>query len=108
MRLLLMLALALPAIAEVQSHSAQIGSTMLRYKVVLPNGYDPAKEYPGVLAFPGGPQTSQMVDGVIQRNFRSEAEKRGYIVVVPEAPNGDRFFQGGQPVFPDFPNKILA
>ena len=28
------------------------------------------------------------VDSVLNRNFRAEAEKRGYIVVAPAAPDG--------------------
>ena len=32
-----------PAKAEVQEHTKQVGDTTVHYKVVLPNGYDPAK-----------------------------------------------------------------
>ena len=105
---LLLFALSTLASAEVQEKTSKFSGTTLRYKVVLPNGFDAAKEYPAVLAFPGGAQTTQMVDGVIERNWRSEAEKRGYIVVVPEAPNGDLFFEGGERVFPEFLKKLLA
>ncbi|HYT07960.1 MAG TPA: hypothetical protein VEL77_09950, partial [Rugosimonospora sp.] len=43
--------------AEVLDKVADISGTKLQYKVVLPNGYDPAKAYPAILAFGGGPQT---------------------------------------------------
>ena len=76
--------------AEVLDKTKNIGGTTVHYKVVLPKNYDAGKAYPGVLAFGGGPQTMSVVDSVIARNFRDEAEKRGYIVVVPAAPNADR------------------
>jgi predicted esterase len=80
----------------------------VHYKVVLPTGYDPAKAYPAILAFGGGPQTMQMVDGVLNRNLRAEAEKRGYIVVAPAAPDDELFFESGARIFPEFLKMILA
>jgi len=35
------------------------------------------------------------VDGVLNRNLRAEAERRGYIVVAPAAPNGELFSESG-------------
>jgi dipeptidyl aminopeptidase/acylaminoacyl peptidase len=69
--------------AEVLEKSKSISGVTVHYKVVLPNWFDPAKAYPGVLAFGGGPQTVNIVDGAIQRNWREEAERRGYTVVFP-------------------------
>ena len=71
-------------------------------------GYDPARAYPGIIALGGGPQTMNTVDGILSRNFRAEAEKRGYIVVAPAAPDGQLFFQDGARIFPDFLKLILA
>jgi len=42
------------------------------------------------------------------RNWRAEAERRGYIVVLPAAPNGRLFFEGGEKVFPEFLDRFLA
>lgn len=64
-------------------------------KLILPNGYDSAKAYPAVLAFPGGPQTMSIVQRTVEKNWRPQAEQRGYIVVVPAAPDGELFFKGG-------------
>jgi len=94
--------------AEVVDKTMKVGDSTVHYKVVLPNNYDPAKTYPAILGFGGGPQTMNVVDGVIARNFRDEAEKRGYIVVVPAAPDGDLFFEGGERIFPEFLKRILA
>ena len=98
----------LPARADVHDMTKKVGRTTVQYKVVLPNGYDPARTYPGILAFGGGPQTMNTVDGILMRNFRAEAEKRGYIVVAPAAPNGELFFEGGARIIPEFLKMILA
>jgi poly(3-hydroxybutyrate) depolymerase len=97
-----------PVRAELLEKSMKVAGTTVQYKVVLPNGYDPAKPYPAILAFGGGPQAMNMVDSVLNRNFRAEAEKRGYIVVAPAAPDDELFFEGGARIFPEFLKKILA
>src|SRR5882672_2878975 len=94
--------------AEQFEKSKVVGGTTVHYKVVLPDGYDPAKSYPAILAFGGGPQTMNVVDNVLNRNFRAEAEKRGYIVVAPAAPGDQLFFEDGARIFPEFLRMILA
>jgi poly(3-hydroxybutyrate) depolymerase len=94
--------------AEVLDKTADISGTKLQYKVVLPNGYDPAKAYPAILAFGGGPQTMSMVQATLERNWRQQAETLGYIVILPAAPNGDLFFESGDRVFPAFIAKLLG
>ncbi len=94
--------------AELLEKAKKVGATTVHYKVVLPNGYDAAKAYPAILAFGGGPETMNTVDSVLNRNFRAEAEKRGYIVVAPAAPDGELFFEGGARIFPEFLKMILA
>lgn len=94
--------------AELLEKTKNVGRTTVRYKVVLPNGYDPAKTYPGILAFGGGPQTMNMVDAVLTRNLRAEAENRGYIVIAPAAPDDELFFDGGEHIFPEFLKMMLA
>ncbi len=97
-----------PLRAEVIEKTKEVGGTTVHYKIVLPNGYDPAKAYPAILALGGGPQTMNTVDNILSRNFRAEAEKRGYIVVAPAAPDGQLFFQEGDHIFPEFLTMILA
>ena len=94
--------------AEVLEKTKKVGATTVQYKVVLPNGYDPAKTYPAILAFGGGPQTMDTVERVLDRNFRAEAEKRGYLVVAPAAPDDELFFEDGARIFPQFLHMILA
>src|SRR5947208_8247570 len=97
-----------PVRAEVLEKTKKVGKTTVRYKTVLPNGYDPAKAYPAILAFGGGPQTMGTVDNILNRNFRAEAEKRGYLVFAPAAPDGDLFFEDGDRIFPEFLKMMLA
>jgi len=94
--------------AELLEKTAKVAGTTVRYKVVLPTGYDPAKMYPAILAFGGGPQNMGTVDTVLSRNLRAEAEKRGYIVVAPAAPDDQLFFEDGARIFPEFLKMILA
>ena len=98
----------LPGRASVLEQSKKVHGVTVHYKVVLPDGYDATKAYPGILAFGGGPQTMNTVDGVLNRNLRAEAEKRGYIVIAPAAPNEELFFENGARIFPEFLKLILA
>ena len=104
----LLVAAAAPARGEVVEKTRQVAGVSVTYKVVLPTGYDAAKAYPAIVALGGGPQTMNTVDGVLNRNLRAEAEKRGYIVIAPAAPNGELFFESGARIFPEFLKAILA
>src|SRR5215470_2493099 len=97
-----------PLQAEVLEKTKKVGGTAVHYKVVLPNGYDPAKAYPAILAFGGGPQNMNTVDSILDRNFRAEAERRGYIVIAPAAPDDEVFFEEGARIFPEFLKTMLA
>lgn len=95
------------ASASVVDKTMKAAGLDVQYKVVLPDGYDPARSYPAILAFGGGPQTMNTVDAILNRNLQAEAERRGYIVVAPAAPGGELFFEGGARIFPAFLDTIL-
>jgi poly(3-hydroxybutyrate) depolymerase len=97
-----------PLRADVIEKTKDVAGATVHYKIVLPDGYDPTKTYPALLVMGGGPQNMNTVDNILGRNFRAEAEKRGYIVIAPAAPDGDLFFQDGDRIFPDFLKMILA
>jgi poly(3-hydroxybutyrate) depolymerase len=99
---------AQPAGAAVSERIMRVSGTQVGYKLVLPEGYDAEKTYPAILVFGGGPQTMSTIEGTLERNFRAEAEKRGYIVVGAAAPDGDLFFYDGDRIFPEFLETILA
>jgi poly(3-hydroxybutyrate) depolymerase len=100
--------LSRPLCAEVLEKTRTLGGTTVHHKVVLPNGYDVAKAYPAILAFGGGPQTMSTVDNILNRNLRAEAEKRGYLVFAPAAPDGELFFENGVRIFPEFLKMMLV
>jgi len=104
----LVMGLSQPLRAEVVEGTKMVGGTTVHHKTVLPNGYDAAKAYPAILVFGGGPQTMNTVDGTLDRNFRAEAEKRGFLVFAPAAPNGELFFESGDRIFPEFLKMISA
>src|SRR5437667_464756 len=104
----IMMVLIQPLQAAVLDKTTKAGGTTVHYKTVLPNGYDPAKAYPAILGLGGGPQTMNTVDNILNRNFRPEAEKRGYIVIAPAAPDDELFFEEGARIFPEFLKMLLA
>ena len=96
------------AFADTTIKNDEFAGVKLYYKVITPKDYDPAKEYPAVIAFPGGAQTMAMVDGMIARNLKLQADKHGYIVVVCSATAAGLFYEGGAVVFPGLLEKLLA
>jgi poly(3-hydroxybutyrate) depolymerase len=94
--------------ARLLHQTTRVGQTMVEYEVVLPDQYDAQRSYPTILAFGGGPQTMDVVERIAERTFREQAEKRGYIVVLPAAPDGQLFFQDGARIFPAFLQQILS
>jgi poly(3-hydroxybutyrate) depolymerase len=96
------------ASAKVIDESADLAGMTLHYRVVLPKNYAPEKTYPAVLAFPPGAQTMDMVFTTLERNWAPEAQRRGYIVVIPAAPGGRLFIEDGARVFPAFLDKLLG
>lgn len=94
--------------ASVLEETREVGGVTVSYKVVLPDGFDAAETYPAIIAFGGGPQTMATVDRILSRNLRTEAERRGYIIVAPAAPDGQLYFQDGARIIPEFLEMILG
>src|SRR5262245_10720910 len=103
----LVLAAASSLAAKVFDKSVEIAGMPVHYKVALPKDYDPARTYPGVLAFPPGNQDMNMVLTTMMQNWQMEGDRRGYIVVIPAAPLGRSFVGDGAKIFPEFIEKIL-
>src|SRR5262249_6380654 len=93
---------------EVIEKTSKIHGTIVHYKVVLPSGYDPARRYPAVIALGGGSQNMATVDGVLNRYFRAEGEKRGYIVFGLAAPEDQLVLWEGADIFPEFFKQVLT
>jgi Putative esterase len=93
--------------AEVVHKTMQVGGTTIEYELVLPNNFNSRKPYPAVLAFGGGPQTVEIDQRIIDEVWRDNAEVRGYIVVMPAAPEGHLYYNGGDRLIPGFLQQIL-
>lgn len=106
--ILLIGALTSSVSAKVLDQNVTIAGLFLHYTVVLPKDYDSGRAYPAVLAFPPGGQGQDMVFVTLSRNWAPEAQRRGYIVVIPTAPGGRLFSEDGARVFPEFLEKLLA
>src|SRR5260370_17360691 len=83
---------AVALMAKIYDKSAEVAGMRVRYKIALPQDYDPDKTYPAVLAFPPGPQTQDMVQVTMMQNWWPQRDPRGYIVVVPETPARRTFY----------------
>jgi poly(3-hydroxybutyrate) depolymerase len=105
--LIVLLGAVSPLPAKVFDKSAEIAGMNLHYKIALPKDFDPQKTYPAVLAFPPGSQDMNMVLTTLTQNWLPEADQRGYIVVIPAAPNGRGFTGDGAKVFPEFIEQLL-
>ena len=82
--------------------------TEIEYALALPADYQNDKAYPALLAFPGGRQTVDSVEGGLSRFWEREAVKRGYIVFSPAAPTGKPFYESGADLIPEFLQRQLA
>ena len=94
------------AYAEIAEKTGTFAGATVTYEVVTPAGFDPARAYPAVLVFGGGPQTQRMARTEAER-WRPEAERRGYIVISPATPDGSLFFEAADRIFPSFIEMIL-
>ncbi len=106
--LILLSSLGHPVIAEVSEDTREFGGLDVRFRIILPDNFDPSQTYPTVLQFPGGSQSWNIVVGSTDADWREKAERDGYIVISPSAPFGQLFFQDGERVFPEFIEYILA
>jgi poly(3-hydroxybutyrate) depolymerase len=96
---------AQPSKAEMFDKTFTVRGSTVHYKLILPDGYDPAKTYPAVISLAGGAQTGS--DGAARR-MRAEAEKRGYIVFAPAAPANHLYLWVGEEIFPEFFQMALS
>ena len=78
--------------------------TLLEFRLVAPVESRPA--YPFLLALPPGPQTREAVNWGWQTLYRDQAERRGWVVASPVAPNGQLFFEGAQSYVPELLERL--
>ncbi len=82
--------------------------TRIEHALVLPEGWQPGKAYPILLALPPGAQDRAMVEAGLQRYWGAHAAKAGWIVVSPVAPDGVMFHQGSERHVPAIAHAMAA
>ena len=80
----------------------EIDGTSLSYAVNVPDGFAVGDVAPLLLAFPGGSQSLDGVLAIMQGTYAAEAQRLGWVVVSPAAPDGVRFFDGSETLLPGF------
>lgn len=85
-----------------------IAGNDLELTVVLPESYVAGAEHPVLLAFPPGGQGQAEVNFGLAAYWAAEAQKRGWIVVSPAAPEGALFFQGSEAIVPELLETVAA
>jgi dienelactone hydrolase len=70
--------------------------TRIEHALVLPEGWQPGRAYPVLLALPPGAQDRAMVEAGLQRYWGEHAAGRGWIVISPAAPRGVLFHEGSE------------
>ena len=80
----------------------EIDGTSLSYAVNVPDDFVAGDVAPLLLAFPGGSQSLDGVLAIMQGTYAAEAQRLGWVVVSPAAPDGVRFFDGSETLLPGF------
>ena len=78
----------------------EIDGTGIDYIVSVPDGFELGGEAPLLLAFPPGGQDLQLTTSVARQTYIPEADRLGWVVVSPAAPDGQRFFDGSEALVP--------
>jgi pimeloyl-ACP methyl ester carboxylesterase len=76
--------------------------TEIIYGLILPDGFDPSREYPALLALPPGGQDAGLTLTLAESTYAPEALARGWVVITPAAPNGELFFDGSERYLGEF------
>jgi|GEM_PF-971070 len=93
-----------PAIARGATSVGEvtIDGTSLEYVTSVPEGFNVGDEAPLLLAFPPGGQSLDLTESIVSGTYAAEAERLGWVVVSPAAPDGVRFFDGSEALLPGF------
>ena len=78
--------------AEIIETTGTFGGTRVDYLVVLPDGFDPANEYPAVLAFAGGGQTMRTTRERGREPLGSGSRATRFYCRQSDSPNGAAVF----------------
>ena len=80
--------------------SVEIDGVEIEYATSVPDGFEVGDAAPLLLAFPGGGQTISIAESMVAGTLSNEAQRLGWVVVSPAAPDGERFFDGSEVLVP--------
>lgn len=83
-----------------------IGKLEMRYALILPDGFDPNRAYPVMLALPPGGQDESMVEAGLGRYWEAYAKAHGWIVVSPINPPFAKLFEAPSDPLPALMDEI--
>ncbi len=92
----------------VETGSVDVAGTTIEYVVSVPEGFERGDTAPVLLALPPGGQSLSTTESTVDRVYAAEAQRLGWVVVSPAAPNGVRFFDGAEESLPGFVDWIEA
>jgi acetyl esterase/lipase len=72
----------------------RVDGTAIAVTIVLPDAYRQGRRAPVLLALPPGGQGREEVDGLLDKYWAPEAQRRGWVVVSPEAPTTGLYISG--------------
>jgi hypothetical protein len=75
--------------------------TTLEFILILPETYVPGQEYPVAIAFPAGEQHLESALWGLETYYIRSSIQRNWILICPIAPEGNRFFEGGETLIPE-------
>ncbi len=78
-----------------------LGEDTIEFATLLPPDFDPAAEYPLLLALPPGGQDKNMVNSGLE-TFWQRGALYGFIIVSPVKPVGTTYMSDGSLLLPDF------
>lgn len=93
-----------PSIAEaaVSTGSVEIDGTTVEYATSVPAGFEIGSIAPVLLALPPGGQDLALARRLVDNTYAGEAQRLGWVVVSPAAPDGQLFFDGSERLLPGF------
>ena len=87
---------------DVNSGSVEVDGVTIDYVVSVPDGFESGDEAPLLLAFPAGGQDLGLTRSLVEGTYNPEAQRLGWVVVSPAAPDGEMYFQGSELLVPGF------
>jgi len=87
---------------SVATGEVEIDGVTIQYVTTASADFELGSEAPLLLAFPPGPQGLDLTLSFVEGTYTSEAQRLGWVVVSPAAPDGTLFFQGSETLMPGF------